>query len=154
APDGKQVAFLQGTGTITQVAGFAEAGVYSLSFQAAQRDRNNPNHQTFQVLVDDIVVGAFTPTGADYQRYTADSFLLTAGSHLIRLVGLNPQGGDNTAFIDDFQVTKAAPNRVSGVVFSDRNSNGRQDPGEAPLPGYAVAVVGANGRQTAASGLG
>jgi hypothetical protein len=44
------------------------------------------------------------------------------------------------------------PNRVSGVVFSARNSNGRQDPGEAPLRGYAVEVIGSNGRQTVTSG--
>ena len=59
APQGTQVGFLQGTGTITQsVAGWS-AGTYSISFYAAQRG-NNGRNQNFQVLVDGSVVGTFS----------------------------------------------------------------------------------------------
>src|SRR5262249_52963343 len=94
----------------------------------------------------------FTPADTHYNLYTTDSFSMTAGSHVISFVGLNPQGGDNTAFLDDVQITKTASNRISGLVFSDLNGNGRQDPGEPPLRNYAVEVIGVNGRQIATSG--
>src|SRR5262249_3662909 len=49
--------------------------------------------------------------------------------------------------------TTAPTNRVSGTVFSDINRNVVQDPGEPSLRGYTVEVIGANGRQTATTGL-
>jgi hypothetical protein len=98
APEGSQVAFLQEQGTLSQSIYFP-AGIYSLSFQAAQR-RNVASSQTFRVEVDGAVVGTFTPSGTNYQSYATDGFPVTAGYHTITFVGLNPAGGDNTAFID------------------------------------------------------
>ena len=46
------------------------------------------------------------------------------------------------------------PNSVTGVVFSDVNGNGRQDPGEPDLPGYTVQLIGGSIVQTVQSGLG
>ena len=67
APQGTQVAFLQDTGSFSQtVAGWA-AGSYVLTFEAAQRGNNQASRQDFQVLVDGIVVGTFTPSGTSYQ---------------------------------------------------------------------------------------
>ena len=45
-------------------------------------------------------MGTFTPGSASYTAYTTASFTVTAGSHTIRFVGLDPDGQDNTAFID------------------------------------------------------
>ena len=57
APQGTQVAFLQGTGSFSQaVAGWA-AGTYVLTFYAAQRGNYQASRQDFQVLVDGVVVG-------------------------------------------------------------------------------------------------
>jgi hypothetical protein len=98
APQGTQVAFLQGFGSISQSVTFA-AGTYSISFSAAQRGNDNSS-QRFQVLVDGNVLGTFTPGSASYTTYTTDSFTVTAGSHTISFVGLDPNGGDNTAFLD------------------------------------------------------
>jgi hypothetical protein len=57
APQGVQVCFLQGAGaSVSQTASFP-AGTYTVSFMAAQR---SGDAQTFQVLVDGIVVGNFT----------------------------------------------------------------------------------------------
>jgi hypothetical protein len=99
APLGSQVAFLQKKGIISQAANFT-AGTYTLSFLAAQRANVQDSSQTFALEIDGNVVGTFTPAGTSYSAYTTDSFTVTAGYHAISFVGLNPNGGDNTAFID------------------------------------------------------
>jgi hypothetical protein len=101
APDGAQVAFLQGPSSVSQAVTLA-AGTYSLSFSAAQRGNGNYSSQTIQVQVDGNVVGSYTPGSASYTAYTTASFTVTAGSHTIAFVGLDPDGADkdNTAFID------------------------------------------------------
>jgi CSLREA domain-containing protein len=96
APQGYQVAFLQGMGSISQVSNLP-AGTYTLSFMAAQRPGNQ---QTFEVLVDGVVAATVTPSGSSFALYTTNAFTVTAGAHTIEFVGLNPLGGDNTAFLD------------------------------------------------------
>ena len=106
APQGSQVAFLQGAGTITQaVAGWA-AGSYAISFDAAQRG-NYGGVEDFEVLVDGTVVGTFKPTSTSYQSYTTGSFTVSAGSHVIKLVGINTAGGDDTDFIDSVSIASS-----------------------------------------------
>jgi hypothetical protein len=95
APQGSQVAFLQGSGSISQTFDLA-AGTYVLGFLAAQRPGNQ---QTFEVLVDGAVVAMITPSGSQFALYTTSPFTVTAGAHTIEFVGLNPLGGDNTAFL-------------------------------------------------------
>jgi hypothetical protein len=101
APDGTQVAFLQGYGSFSQSVTFAP-GTYSISFLAAQRGNYQYSHQTIQVRVDGDVVGTFTPPDTNYSAYNTASFTVTAGAHTITFAGLDPDGGDkdNTAFID------------------------------------------------------
>src|SRR5205085_12525258 len=57
-PQGSQVAFLQGLGSVSQSATFA-AGDYTLSLAAAQRG-NFASAQTLRVLVDGNGVATFT----------------------------------------------------------------------------------------------
>jgi hypothetical protein len=105
APEGVQVAFLQGKGSFSQsVAGWA-AGSYTLTFDAAQRGNHQASKQDFEVLVDGVVVGTFTPSGTSYQSYTTAVFTVTAGAHTITFLGLDSAGGDNTAFLDAVTVT-------------------------------------------------
>src|SRR5262249_44057506 len=99
APEGTQAGFLQMTGSISQSVNFA-AGTYTLSFYAGQRGIFQASYQTFQVQVDGTVVGTFQPASTRYALETANSFPVTAGNHTIVFVGLDPNGGDNTAFID------------------------------------------------------
>jgi hypothetical protein len=101
APQGVQVAFLQGTGLFTQsVAGWA-AGSYVLTFDAAQRENYQASQENFNVLIDGSVVGTFTPSGTSYQSYSTTAFtVVTAGAHTITFQGLDSAGGDNTAFLD------------------------------------------------------
>jgi hypothetical protein len=104
APEGDQVAFLQKTGSMSQaVAGWA-AGTYVVSFDAAQRGNWQESEQDFQVLVDDVVVGTFTPADTSYRAYATASFTVSAGTHTITFKGLDTAGGDNTAFIDAVQI--------------------------------------------------
>jgi hypothetical protein len=142
APEGSQVAFLQQNGTISQAINFA-AGTYTLSFLAAQRQNYQASFQVFDVEIDGSVVGTFTPAGTSYSPYTTASFTVTASSHIISFVGLNPNGGDNTAFIDavSVQLVSSPTNQVSGVAFVDVNGNGRQDPGEPNLANQLIQVT-------------
>src|SRR5262249_62087489 len=103
APDGTTVAFVEMTGSFSQSAP-SSAGTYTLSFSAAQRANFQASSQTIRVLVDGVQVGQFTPAGTSYTTLTTGSFSLTAGAHTISFVGLDPSGGDNTAFIDNVRL--------------------------------------------------
>jgi uncharacterized repeat protein (TIGR01451 family) len=106
-PDGGfQVAFLQESGSSISQQVLLAAGMYSLSFKAAERPGN---HQTFDVVVDGAVVASVTPTGDQFAPYVAGPFpVATAGSHTIQFVGTNAQG-DNTAFLTSVQLFIAQP---------------------------------------------
>jgi streptogramin lyase len=104
APAGTQVGFIQQTGKISQTINLA-AGTYNVNFAAAQRAGNN---QRIEVLVDSQVVGIFTPAGTSYSTLTTGPFTVTGGPHTLAFVGLNPNGGDNTALIDGVAVNQPA----------------------------------------------
>jgi hypothetical protein len=103
APQGTQVAFLQTTGSFSRSVTLA-AGTYGLTFAAAQRGNVQASSQTFEVLVDGVSVGTFTPAGTSYSTLTTNSFTVAAGAHTVRFLGLDLKGGDNTAFIDNVQL--------------------------------------------------
>jgi streptogramin lyase len=102
APQGVQVAFLQATGT-TRQAIVLSAGTYAVDFYAAQRGSFNASTQTIRVLIDGVEIGRFTPGGSAYTFQTTNTFTVATGgqAHNIQFEGLNPNGGDNTALIDD-----------------------------------------------------
>ena len=101
APQASQVAYLQETGSFSQSFSGWAAGSYVITFDAAQRANYQASHQDFNVLVDGVVVGHFTPSDTAYQNYSTAAFTVAAGSHTIAFQGLDTAGGDNTAFIDD-----------------------------------------------------
>jgi len=105
ASEGRQVAFLQGTGSFSQTVANWAAGSYTLSFKAAQRGNYQASRQDFNVQVDGVVVGTFTPSGTSYQSYTTTGFTVTAGAHTIKFQGLDSAGGDNTAFVDQVAIS-------------------------------------------------
>ena len=121
APQGVQVAFLEETGWFGQSVANWAAGTYQIDFSAAQRGRSGsyqPAQQDFEVLIDGLAVGIFTPSGTSYRTYTTAPFTVTAGSHTITFQGLDSAGGDNTAFIDQVLVFQAAsPPSVSDHDF-------------------------------------
>ena len=117
APEGAQVAVLQEMGSFTQTVNGWAAGSYQISFQAAQRVDNK---QDFQLLIDNTVVGTFTPTGNTYQLYTTPTFSVAAGSHTVTFQGLDNANGtivDNTALIDAISLTLAAAPVVGDSGF-------------------------------------
>jgi hypothetical protein len=103
APEGVQVGFVQGTGHISQSVSLG-AGSYAINFDAAQRVQWQNGNQTFDVLLDGNVIGTITPANGTYEAYQTSPFTATNGSHTLSFKGLNPQGGDHTAFIDDVKV--------------------------------------------------
>ena len=134
APEGAQVAFLQETGSFSQVVTGWAAGSYTLTFSAAQRANSQASRQDFRVLVDGVVVGTFTPSGTSYQSYTTAAFTVAAGSHTITFQGLDTAGGDNTAFID-------AVARVSMPVVADAGfEQVAVGAGQLPVPPRRLAL--------------
>src|SRR5262249_44895188 len=49
------------------------------------------------------VIGTFTPGGTTYTAFTA-GFTVAAGNHTVTFVGTDPNGGDNTPFLDPLQI--------------------------------------------------
>ncbi len=95
APQGSQAAFIQMTGSASQMMTLA-AGTYSVSLDAAQRNVAQPG-QTIEVLVDNALVGTIMPGGTNYALYSTPAFYEPSGTHTVEILGLDPQGGDNTA---------------------------------------------------------
>lgn len=106
APEGVQVAFIQGNGTVWQsVSGFQANADYVISFSAIQRTNCcNAGGQDIGVFIDTTQIGTVHPGSSGYTEYSIP-FSTTAGAHTIKFVGLNPLGGDHTAFIDNVRLT-------------------------------------------------
>ncbi len=101
APWGVQVAFVQAHGTMSQNVSFTQ-GTYRISFLAAQRV-DSSSTQSLWVIIDDTVVGSFTPVGGSYLYYTTPSFTVSSGIHTLQFKGLKG-GAHNTVFIDSVAV--------------------------------------------------
>src|SRR5206468_1032611 len=70
APEGVQVAFLQGSGSqLAQTATIA-AGTYTLSIRAAQRGNYQSGAQIVRLQVDGVTVGQYQPPNTAYTNYT------------------------------------------------------------------------------------
>ena len=76
------------------------------------------NTESLEVLVDGHEVGTATPSGTTYGLYATSTFTVAAGMHTIQFVGVNPMGGDNTAFLDEVQLKS----RTTGVGWSRVNA--------------------------------
>jgi hypothetical protein len=107
APSGPQVAFIQSFGSMSRATDVT-AGLYSVSFQSTQRVNWQERWQVLLVYVDGQVVGAVFPESGVFTTYTTGAFSLLSGSHTVTISGLNPFGGDNTAFVDAVQLVVAA----------------------------------------------
>ena len=97
-------------------------------FDAAQRGNYRRLGQDFEVLVDGVVVGTFTPAGTVYQAYTTAAFTVAAGSHTITFQGLDTAGGDNTAFVDAVTIAPVRGRATDFRLDSDGNLTQIVDP--------------------------
>jgi hypothetical protein len=113
APDGTQVAFIKGTGSMSQSANLI-AGAYTITFLAAKRADGQPTTQEIEVLVDGAQVGMITPLDSNYRLYETSNFTVTAGAHLIQFVGMNPSGAGTTALIDEVGLAAAQDTIIDG----------------------------------------
>jgi hypothetical protein len=95
APVGTQVAFLQGRSQISQTIQLA-AGLYAVSFTAAQRGNYEASSQTIELLFDGTIVAKFTPNGTAYAKSPMISIAVTtSGAHIVEFVRLNPNDGSS-----------------------------------------------------------
>ncbi|WP_432483475.1 chitobiase/beta-hexosaminidase C-terminal domain-containing protein [Kineococcus esterisolvens] len=108
APEGERTAYLKTdsglAGSFEQEALFPE-GTFQVRFEAAIRTGFG-GPQTFDVLVDDEVVGSFAPPSGEYLEYLTEPFALPAGAHTITFAATTTEG-DNTAFVDAVDVVRA-----------------------------------------------
>jgi hypothetical protein len=117
APEGVQVAFLQGPGRVSQtIAGFSAGVTYTITFSAAQRNLAGSSGQTWNIQIDGTMVGTFAPpqSANTYTDYST-TFTTTAGSHEVAFQASNLNGGDNTVFIDNVRITYAATGTGTGL---------------------------------------
>ena len=152
APEGVQVAFLQGSGSqVAQSANIA-AGTYTLSIRAAQRGNFQSGTQVLQVLVDGVPVGQFQPPSTAYTNYQTPAFTIaTTGSHTLSLAGIGA-GSDFTAFVDDVRLaaTGVTPGRPNDQLRCAR----RPDAGRLAVHGQCDGIVGVAGELLVAHGAG
>ncbi len=152
APEGVQVAILQGGANIAQsLSGFQGGFNYRATVSAAQRGSANSSTQSFQLQVDGQSIGTFTPASKNYADVTSSLFTVSAGSHTFTILGTNPNGGDNTAFIDNVRITGVSNGSpaiapvylviyaASGVIGQTAGMQARMTgPNSVPITGRSV----------------
>jgi hypothetical protein len=108
-PQGIQSAFLQGLGSISQtLSGFVPGLKYNLTFAAAQRATYQNGGQTWNVQVDNTVIGSYSPAaGATTYTDFTTNFIASAATHTLAFVGTDLHGNDNTVFLDNIRLTPA-----------------------------------------------
>lgn len=108
APQGSQVAFLQGTGRIRQTLhGLVTGRRYQVGFLAAQRGSFQSNGQTWDLMVDGEVIGSYAPpkTATGFVAHSA-GFVANAPVATLVFAGTNTRGGDNTVLIDKVRIRR------------------------------------------------
>ena len=101
-PDGQQVGFIQGNGMISQDINFAEAGNYTISFQAAHRDYSTGSSQTnpIMVQVDGITVGIISRIPWSSKATAPIRSRSPPARTRICFIGMAADTEDRTTFID------------------------------------------------------
>ena len=124
APEGVQVAFLQGAGAAATQTAAIPSGQYTLSLWAAQRGNFQSGAQIIRVQVDGVTVGQYQPPGTSYTAYQTPTFPVGAGaSHAITLTGVG-SGGDFTGFVDDVVLIAAPMIGFDNAGFETPNLGG------------------------------
>jgi Protein of unknown function (DUF642) len=146
APMGNQVLFLQRDGSVSQQRAFAD-GSYTISFSAAQRG-NLPSAETFQVLINGVVVGTFNNlTGNGFTTLTTSSFNVASDNYTITIRGTNLNGGDNTVLIDQIMLNQQTVALAdSGFEFPPQSpGNFQYNPGGGPWVFSGGSGLASNG---------
>ncbi|SBW06822.1 right-handed parallel beta-helix repeat-containing protein [uncultured Dysgonomonas sp.] len=102
--EGKQIAFLQGDGEISNYI-YLSAGSYKLSFSAAYRNSSGIGQGVAIYINNNKIGGDISLTsGTNFENYESDSFSVETGINLIEIRGTYT--GDKTAFLDNINVKK------------------------------------------------
>ena len=126
APEGSQVAFLEGANAAISQQVSLPDGADEITFSAAQR-AGNPAAQNFQVLLDGNLVAQITPAGTAYATYVTNPFVVSAGTqHTIEFVSLDSAGGDNYALIDNVIFKSASTVTALALTGGANPSNATQ----------------------------
>jgi hypothetical protein len=125
APQGIQVAFLQGTGSIAQaVSGFVPGLKYKVTFAAAQRATYQNGGQTWSLKIDNTVLGSFSSAvGATNYVDCTTNFTASATTHTVAFVGTDLHGSDNTVFLDNVRLTPSpalTPPQIGWQMANDQ----------------------------------
>ena len=113
APEGAQVAYIQGTGSISQSV-YLDVGTYNLSFLAAQCVNHQSQNQQIQVTVNGTTYGSITPNTTGYTLYQTLNFpVTTAGLYTIQLNGTTPST-TSTALIDQVSIAAVQDSLADG----------------------------------------
>jgi len=89
---------------------FVPGAAYSVTFAAAQRGQYQNGGQTWQVKIDNTLIGSFSSSvnATNYVNYTAN-FTATLPTHALRFIGTDTFGGDNTILIDNVRIGFVSP---------------------------------------------
>lgn len=105
APDGNQVAFIQGGRSMSRTINVQAAGTFKVRYLAAKRG-GQPSALTVTTKVNGSTLGSSTPNRVYYETVTTSGAIaLSAGPHTLEFSTTNP-GGDNTVFIDMVQIIR------------------------------------------------
>jgi hypothetical protein len=117
APDGVQVAFLQGIATISQViSNFVPGTSNTVSFYGAQRPVYVNGGQTWSLKINNVTIANFAPsaTATNYVSYSA-TFKASSTNQTLSFVGTDTHGGDNTVFLDKIGIQTLIPPVPTGL---------------------------------------
>jgi hypothetical protein len=109
APDGLQVAFLQGFGGVgamisQELTDLVVGDVYEFSFYLASRPGGyTPN--SIEALLGSSDLGIFTPASTSFSRFTSAPVTATSSAMELQFVGSTVNGDDINAFLDLVQVS-------------------------------------------------
>jgi hypothetical protein len=151
APEGVQVAFLQGTGVVSQtLTGLIPGRKYSVAFLAAQRNNvyGGQVGQTWNMTIDGAIIASYAPpqSATSYAAYSG-SFTATNATQTLAFVGSNLNGGDNTVFLDDVRVIPKAGLAVYPFEGNALDRSGNQFDGTAVNVTFTGGKVGAQAAQ-------
>ena len=119
APEGDQVAYMQGPASISQtIDGFEAGQAYYISFDAANQAGNGQS--SFTVSYNGDVIGTFSPTTV-YESLSTEDFAPGSGPLTLTFTNVDPTSAGLTSFLDDVQVTPAttpATTFTAGILNS------------------------------------
>lgn len=154
APDGVQVAYLCGTGSIAQaISGFVVGQTYTITVAASERQNKTQTANPFTISVNGSVIATFNPSqSVAYYRDYSVSFTATAATNTIAIAGTTTTASTvSTVLIDNVRIattgTAASTISVSPMTIAQGTASAvltatQTFSGAAPAGGLIFQVNG------------